>query len=89
MPVIRAESFPNGEKPSAKGRNGYFNLDRIIVGTFSTNVGAPEIMLQFMSKRSLYPGPAYARITPGMARKVGQALIAEADAAEKGVPSCP
>lgn len=89
MPVIQAESFPNGEKPLAKGRNGYFNLARIIVETFSTNVGAPEVMLQFMSERSVYPGPAYARITPETARELGQALIDQADVVEKGDLPCP
>lgn len=88
MPVIQAESFPNGERPAAKGRNGYFDIEQIVVESFRLYQHA-EIMLQFMAKRSAYPGPAYARITAGMARKVGQALIAEADAAEKGVPSCP
>jgi hypothetical protein len=60
----------------AKGRNGYYKLDRIVVDTCPElpSAGA-RLGIHFYSKRAVYPGAGCAVMTSKEALALGEALI--------------
>jgi hypothetical protein len=67
----------------AKGRNGYYKLDRIVVDSRSElrSAGA-RLGIHFYSKRAVYPGAGYAVMTSKEAKALGEALIKMAESEE-------
>jgi len=66
----------NGNRPYAKGKNGYFDLDSVLI---EGGVGSPirGVRVHFYSNRSAYPGPCYAALDLVTAEAVGKAILKE------------
>lgn len=77
MPVVECD--PKGDETYAKGRNGYFNLQRVSIMDMSDHE-EQAVSVHFESTRSAWPHSAYARLTPEKAIEVGQALVEQGQA---------